>query len=613
MKTSLWAALAGLTLASSFAVADDCNPSSIRSCSLPFPSDIWAETDLTSPTGKRLNVPDAIFPDDVLADIPADDGLTPSAVFAGASGFSAATAALFEFYSPPVKALIPADGGDAVVAIDLTTGLRVPVRVQVSDYAQSDSVSEPSFVLEVYPRSRWEYGHEILIAITDSLPLMLPEPGLTSRLTVGDDYVPGLIATLTQNGINPLDVRNATRFTVRDRHEVVAPMKTAVEQVRDFDHPVRNLTVDHYAFDSLISAVVEGELQIHNYRQNEGQGLVDFAAEPLAQWVPFRLTLPQAARRGNAPVALYAHGLGEDKEGDLPVVGMNAELGIATFGIDFPNHGGRIEQDGGYVFDILTPGELAKPLGMVVEATIDFASAQRALETALADLDVVGPQMTSRWGGDYVPDGIPDLDVSRLFMEGTSLGGVLGSVYGSVGPDLSGAVYHVTGVGVSGILSQSILWDGAFKNLIPVNASGSEAVVLRSMMQQVLDPGDSVNYIDYFRYPEAGETSRPLMLTMGQGDSVVVNDSTHAAALLLDAPVVGTPLVLFDDVRYEDDYDDDGYGIRQYLPMYNFVPDSWDAYWLQMAADASAHMVMLRPKDQKDQQDFIRRFIFSDL
>ena len=611
MKLSLWAAAAGLSLCSSISFADDCNPSSVRSCALPFPSDVWATTDLMSPTGKRLTLPDSLLPQDVLADLPQDAGLSPSAIFADASGFSAATAALFEFYSPPVAALIPKDGGDAVIAIDLTTGQRVPVRVQVSDYAQSDSVSEASYVLEVYPRSRWEYGHEILVAVTDALPLLLPEPSLTLRLSAGDDYVPGLIATLTQNGINPLGVLNATRFTVRDRDEVVAPMKAAVEQVRDLDHPVRNLTVDHYAFDSLIAAVVEGELQIHNFRQNDGQGLVDFAAEPLAQWVPFRLTLPQASRRGNAPVALYAHGLGEDKEGDLPVVGLNAELGIATFGIDFPNHGGRTEQDGGYVFDILSPGELAKPLGMVVEATIDFASAQRALETALADLDVVGPQMTSRWGGDYVPDGIPDLDVSQLFMEGTSLGGVLGSVYGALGPNLSGAVYHVTGVGVSGILSQSILWDGAFNNLIPVNASGAEAVVLRSMMQQVLDPGDSVNYIDYFRYPAAGESARPLMLTMGQGDSVVVNDSTHAAALLLDAPVVGTPLVLFDDVRYEADYDEDGYGIRQYLPMYNYVPESWDAYWLQMAADASAHMVMLRPKDQKDQQDFIRRFILT--
>ena len=611
MKTSLVAAMASLALLSPFAAsASDCNPSSIRSCALPFPSDVWAETDLNSPTGKRLNVPDAILPADVLAGLPAADGLTPAGIFSGSSGYSAASAALFEFFSPPLSALLPEDGGEAVIAIDLTTGQRVPVRVQVSEYAQSDSVAEPSYVLEVYPRSRWEYGHEILVAVTDELLLLLPEPGLTARLTLGDDYVPGLMSTLTQNGINPLDVRNATRFTVRDRDEVVQPMLSAVEQVREYDHPVRNLTADHYIYDSLISAVVEGELLIHNFRRNDGQGLVDFDSEPLEQWVPFRLTLPQEARKGGAPVAIYAHGLGEDKEGDLPVVGLNAELGIATFGIDFPNHGERSEQDGGYIFDVLSPDQLAKPLGMVVEATIDFASMQRALETALADLDVVGPGRTSRWGGDYLPDGVADLDVSRLMMEGTSLGGVLGSVYGSIGPDLAGAVYHVTGVGVTSILSQSILWDGAFKDLLPTSATGAEALVMRSMMQQVLDPGDAVNYIDYFRYPQAGKVAKPLMLTMGQGDAVVVNDSTHAAALLLDAPVVGTPLVLFDDVRYESDYDADGYGIRQYLPVYNLVPQSWDAYWLQLAADASAHMIMLRPKDQKDQQDFIRRFIF---
>lgn len=605
-KTLLGASAALMTLlaAPSQAAILECNPTAWLTCGVPFPSDYWSVDDQTSPTGKRLSMNDGILRDVVLEELPAEDGFTPSQMFNGASGYSAASAVVFEFLSTPDPATLE----DAVRAIDLTTGLEVPVRAQVSEYAASDKVSFPSHVVEIFPLSRWEYGHEILVYVTDELELEYPETKLAARLLTANPYVFSMITTMTLKGINVTNVRNATRFTVRDRDEVVTPVKNAVAEMHERPHEVRDLQVIPKPFDQDIAALVLGELQVYNYRTNGGTGVVDFNAEPMVQWVPFRLTLPEAARAGGAPVSLYAHGLGLRKESDDIVSTMNAELGIATFAIDFPNHGDRAEADGGMIFAVLNTDELAKPVGMMIQDTMDFASAHATLKTALADLDVIGPATWRSFGG-MMPDGVPDINPDHVMMEGTSLGGVLGSVYGSLAPDLLGGVYHVTGVGVTSILSDSILWEPMFANLEPASATGAEALMLRGAIQQSLDYGDSINFIDYFRYPEIGENQRPLMLTMGAGDTIVTNDSTTAAAQLADLPIVGEVLVDLEGVRQETDFDEVGFGIRQYVPMYSNVPTEWDAVYLQNLSNASAHLIFERRADRADQQDFINRFI----
>ncbi|MFT4530614.1 MAG: hypothetical protein ACI9NA_000502 [Gammaproteobacteria bacterium] len=594
-----------------------CNPTSINTCTLPFPSNYWSEQDAGSPTGIRLRVADETIRPEILAQLPVQDGFSPAGLFDGDSGFSAGTPVVFEFNSEPDAASLPTDGGSAIIAIDMNTGEQLDIRTSISEYAKSDKVSAPANVIEVFPRARWEYGHDILVAVTNDLTLAEPELGITSTLMTTDAkafaYTSDLMAKLTANGINPLSVRNATTFTVRDRAEVVEPMFNTVNDVWNKEHPVRNLEMKYNFINPDIAGLLTGEVMVYSYRTNDGTGMVDFNAEPVAQWIDFRLTIPAASRDGGAaPVALYAHGLGLNKETDGIVSSMNAEIGVATYSISFPNHGDRNDADGGYVLSVLHPEDLPTVIGMVVHNAIDFASAHRALQTTLANIDFVGKKSWMSWYGNK-PDGIADIDPTRVMMQGTSLGGVLGAVYGAVSPDLKGSVYHVTGVGVMNILSGSILWESMFANLVPSEANGAEAVMLRDAIQQFVDYGDSVNYIDYFRHPSLGNDARPLMLTMGADDSIVTNDSTAAAARIGDLPVVGKSLVELSGARVEPDFDEDGYGIRQYKPLAGTVPVLWDGNLAETMSHASGHMIFLRKSDRFEQQDFIKRFIFKDL
>jgi hypothetical protein len=610
-------ACAILGLSASATANELCNPTSVGTCALPFPSSYWSEEDANSPTGLRLSISDDVISPEILAELPVQDGFSPAGLFNGDSGFSAGTPVIFEFNSTPDADTLTADGGSAIIAIDMNTGEQLEVRAQVSDYAQSDRVSSVSDVIEISPRSRWAYGHDILVAVTTDLELAEPELGILSKLVTTDSedfaYTSDLVAKLTANGINPLSVRNATTFKVRDRAEVVEPMFSAIDDVWDREHPVRNLDMTYNYVNRDIAGLLKGEVLVYNYRTNGGTGVVDFDAEPIEQWIEFRLTIPASSRDGGAaPVALYAHGLGANKETDTTVSKMNAEIGIATYSVGFPNHGDRTEFDGGYVMSILSPDQLSKTIGMVVHNAIDFASAHRALQTTLAEVDFVGPKSWRSWYGNKA-DGVADIDATRVMMQGTSLGGVLGSVYGATSPDLKGSVYHVTGIGVTSILSGSILWEAMFASLVPPSANGAEAVMLRSAIQQFLDSGDSINYMDYFRNPRIGNEARPLMLTMGAGDTIVTNDSTVAAAHIGDLPVVGESLTELNGVRVEADYDDGGYGIRQYKPVVGTVPLIWDGAFAEAASNASGHLIFTRASDRPDQQEFIKRFIFTDL
>ncbi|TVP53299.1 MAG: hypothetical protein EA349_14130 [Halomonadaceae bacterium] len=607
-NTKLTACLLPLALLAPPAMAGtDCHPLSLETCGLPFPSNHFAQPDATSPTGKRLQVSDNLLRQAVLDQLPAADGLTPEGIFNGDSGFSAASPVLFEFALDSQLAALPLHGGDLVQAYDLDSGERVPVRASISDYARNGNVSAPSQVLEVHPLSRWQFGHRILVLVSkELLPGNNQPPHFSEQLaaTTGSnaDYLNKVNNQLLQMGVSPAEVHSATVFTVRDRGEVDAPLRELVERTYNSSRSVRNLRVNYLPLSNGKVARVTGELRLDNYRTNNGTGVVDFSASPREQWASFRLTIPRAARQGGVPVVFYTHGLGGDKSMDALVADMNADLGMATYSVDFPNHGDRAEEDGGGVFANLSIDRLPVQIGMINQASIDFAAAQKTLQTELADLDVAGPPTWRYWTGQYA-DGVPDLDTSRIMMQGTSLGGVLGSTYAALSPQMDAAVFHVTGNGITSILSESILWNSAFSGLMPSAATGAEALLLRGAVQQELDHGDGINYVDLMREPSHGRNVRPLMIITGAGDTIVPNSSSVATALLADLPLVGNALYPMPGVRQQADYDPQGFGLRHYRPLVSYLGD---------LSDASSHGVFLRLSAVRDQKDWISRFFLQE-
>lgn len=584
-----------------------CNPLSTQTCVLPFPSNYVAKDDASSETQVRLEVSnDAIRPE-LLAQLPIDEGFSPEGIFNGASGFSAASMVVFEFPEKPKQAL-PIDGADSILAYDIDSGERIDIRVQWNKFASGKKVSSPSNVLMVNAVSRWPYGKKVLVVIKKDAGLIQETSFEDYRQGAMDngqktDYIDALANHIERAGLNTNDVLTATYFTVRARSEVLDPIRTAVDNAYYGNKTVRKMKVLYNPFSFFVHARITGEINTDNYRGNNGTTNVDFTKEPKEQWIPFVLTLPNAARMGGAPVALYAHGLGVFKESDVVVSETNASLGIATFSIDFPNHGARAKADGGLLLQNISPKNVPLQTGMVNQAPIDFAAAHSALNNSLSQLDVASKPSWFNWLG-WGADGRPDLNTDQIMMQGTSLGGVLGSAYAALSPNMKSAMFQVTGTGVSSILSESVLWDSMFHKLMPKVATGSEAVMLLSAMQQSLDFGDPINHVDLLRNPDRAHAPRPTFILTGAGDSLVGNNSSIAAAHLMELPLVGAKLYDMRGITRSDDFDD-GFGVKHYQPL------AQDWMVGPTLSKVTAHMSFLDLMSVHDQRQWIKRFFLA--
>jgi len=571
--------LVGLLLPAS-AYSAQCNPARLHHCAYPFPSDYFSVDDVTSATGRRLQVEDGLVTPAVMRQY--SSALQPSAVFNGASGFSAAMPVLFEWDAPWDSANLT----DAVVAIDLTTGERVPLRVTLSLPANSERISARNKrpVMEIRPRARWTFGHRYVVAATNALrsadgSAMPAVPGFARLLQQkGADYAlyASAISALSQQGISEQDLLIATVFTVRTEEEVVAPLLTHVDTAYRLEHPVRKLRVS-YPWMSVVGATVTGEVRLTSFRDDEGyMRASDHPGEDY--WAPFVLAIPRASKSTRAPVAIYGHGISINKESALGTVTLaNATHGVATFAIDQPNHGARQDQDGGYIFNLIRPRDVIRLLGIITQSPVDHVSAQKALETSLAGVDVFPESAYA----DVFPwavfrgDGVADLDVSKIYYQGTSMGGVLGLAYIAVTPGpLQGAYLQVPGIGVSDILGKSILWESqqfepvlpGFENFMPLGISGEEAALLFASVQQKLDYGDAVNFVHHLQQPFVGRQPVPVALQYGLDDGIVPNAATESLLLLADIPLVGPVLRDVPGVR-QAAWRENGNGALQVQPL----------------------------------------------
>ncbi len=602
----LWST-SGVAQGSDFFELDSpCNPISLSTCALPLPSDVYTIPDNNSPTGRIIQYPEGAIRDELFEQLPVT--LTPQKVFNGSSGYSAATTVLFELDSPPDLSTLPADGGEAVVAFNLDTGERVPIRAQINEYARSRHVSKPSQVVEIYPRSRWQFANRYVVFVTDHLK---PEQG--NRFTISDGFAQAISADqsklsqyyepilqyIESRGYSRHNLISATFFTVRDESEVTNRLLTLGEYTYQQDHPIRNLHVIHKVF-GYVSTIVTGEVLVYNFRDEYG-GMIWDTDAARENWIKFTLTLPRAARKGPVPVSIFSHGLGMLKETGNKVALSNARMGIATIAIDHPNHGSRIGQDGGFAMFKMQTRYVPLQVGMISQSPVDHMSLLKALKTSIGTIDVLPRRF---WSPLYTRDihsgdGIADLDLTRIFYQGISLGGVLGSSFLSIAPDIKGAFLKVPGIGITNILSGSALWDPFFSRMVPDIADGAEALLLKGALQHELDYADAINFVHYIRNPKGIASSKPVALVAGKDDGVVPNFSTVALAELVQIPLVGEQYFPMPGTTHADDFVE-GFGAIQYQKDQGKLNDFWYGIKVHFGSEDGR------------QQEWIERFILED-
>ncbi|PTL83274.1 hypothetical protein [Vitiosangium sp. GDMCC 1.1324] len=154
---------------------------------------------------------------------------------------------------------------------------------------------------------------------------------------------------------------------------------------------------------------------------------------------------------------------------------------------------------------------------------IDLAQVVRVLKG-----DAIDEQLTAL--------GAPTLDGTRIDYVGGSLGGILGTLYTSVSPDVHRAVLNVPGGRLTQLLDEatasdfvnirSILYSTLASKQMPQGSPAFDTFVRSA--QWILDPGDPVNYSWYVSNGAGIPADREALVQYITRDKVVPNSSTLA-------------------------------------------------------------------------------------
>jgi hypothetical protein len=559
-----------------------CHPFSIHTCTLPFPSNFYSQSDNESITGKRVDLKGSLLSPEVENKMA---NLSSQLSFQSATGFSAAGPIMIELSADFDESSLPIDGGLTVQVFNQETGLAHPIRTQKYHYAENDRFEKSAHIIEIFPRARFEFGQTYTAVVSKQLLTQAGQafptaPGVMQLIDQSADW-PGAqsmaeaLIQLEQFGLIQDQIVSFVEFTVASEQSTTDSLYKLVDKVNQQEHPVRDINTTQINIWPY-AASITGQVLLTDFRDESGRINYDKDYQGKPYWADFILMIPMASKHGKAPIAIYGHGVGVVKETMLLTVGhTNAKSGIATIAIDQPNHGSRSAQDGGNVFDILNPERFTRLSGMVVQSTLDMNSLMMAIKTSMSELDVA-PSGSEWWHRFWYSGGfdVPDIDIDNIHYQGTSMGGVLGTSFVATAVDLKSAFLQVSGVGISNILAHSMLFETfGFENLIPENASAGEAALFIQMLQQEFNRGDAINFAHYIKHPIHGRAAKKLAVQYGLGDEVVYNPATEALAEIVDLPLIVPSIEDIPQLRTSAYYED-GYGLVQnkhLLPSYGLL------------------------------------------
>jgi hypothetical protein len=528
----------------------------VRSCALPYPSDEFSVADPSTSTGRRLEVPrEGLVPAAALRQLGPGAGL--DSAFGGGDagikdGYSALSPVIFEVDQSIRSNAVPEDGGEVVKVYDTATGASVPVRVELPFDAALRGA--PRTIVMAWPRLRWEHGHTY-VARMAKVPGEIVTPSPAQAMGWSTPWVEALRASLAQvDDRDWTELLSATRFTVGSRANAIGGLEHMAEVAASEEHPVRNLVSHPPVLVEGTSAMISGEVAISDFRDVDG--VVWPWRAPQRRWVPFLLMVPERpATDHGAPVSIYGHGLVINKESMLLVAAMNARKGVATLGIDVPNHGWR-SREGGYLLELATPRRLGRLVNMPLQGIVDHVSLVGALQHHLASVDL------APWSPLGPPgDGVADLDPSVLLYEGTSMGAVLGAAEVALIPEIDAAYLQVPGAGVADIIMHSLLWV-VFSSVVPHGAAAGDAAALMGAATMLLDPTDSTYVLDGL-----AASRRPVFVQLGVGDAIVPTPTSERFVHLLGLPRVGPALSDITAAQAGDAIPPDGRGFVEVWSM----------------------------------------------
>lgn len=568
-----------------------CEQLDPRACLLPFPSDHFTNFDVSTETGRRLDLPLGSMPanKDGVRISPADqnraDGFSPGSALL----FHAPTADLERSGAAPITDIGSSlDPDSAVVIINTSTGERHPHWVELNSLA-SDPADKVTYIrpaVNFDEADRYVVGIRNLVdadgvrlesspafaALRDGTPA--PSAGVEARRQRMNNEV---IGVLENAGIERDDLYLAWDFTVASPRSLAGRLLTMRDETfgaLGANAPSFSITpksagqcpglsgsqlaacANPYVNPSSNVRKVEGRLTVRNYLQGSGASGTRFesfsadglpvrnARTPNLQ-VPFWCAIPDTATPQNkAKLVLLGHGLfGTAAEiktsGSLDWVATESNAvvcGVDLWGLTSS--------------DIVTVG--TQLLNLSNFRSIPDRGQQALLATLVLGRALKHPQGLGT-NANFQIGGQSILDANQIYYAGLSMGGIMGGALMGVAQDFDRALLGVPGMNYSTLLERSAL--GAIASAV-FNTAYRRPIdrpVALGLMQLLWDRSEANGYAHHVTgdtYGEGGEVltdfgatpAKDLLVFMAYADEAVPNIATEVMARTMGIGVRGPVL-----------------------------------------------------------------------
>lgn len=555
------AALAGggCSNVTSLSIEPQCNPLGDGHCMTPWPSSVFETDDASTPTGRRLAIPEGTLPSNtggVSAD-PAGwniaDGFSPAAPIAMAwrSGVSP-------------DGLPPADDFDLSLAadsptvlLDMTTGERVAhyaeVDAQAADHPESQA-------LLLRPAARLIGGHRYAVAITtrvharDGSPLAVPAGFAALRDHKDTDHAlleamrprfGEVLDALDAAGFPAADLVVAWDFTVASddfvHRDLIAARDRALLALAD--HPIDFAITDDAPIGDgqvirrKLTGTLDAPLVLTQGGAAEAGTRVarDAAGLPVVQGfyqIPFTAIVPACAYTAALPVpmVIYGHGLlgsAAETAGGVQQT-TAAELCAVFVGTDLR---GMSEIDIAAVARALSDISRADEVMEVIEqGIVNHVTLVRAMRTSFAQRLFVDP--------DHPDHAL--VDPALVYYYGLSQGGIFGTTVMAYEPTVTRGVLGVAAANYSTLLERSTDW-GLYRRVLaasyPDPLDITMAVGLFQMRWDKVEGSGVANSV--LTGAATHVPAKQILVQIALGDEQVANVGSYWLARTMGLPVLG--------------------------------------------------------------------------
>jgi hypothetical protein len=621
MRKATLAALAALLVLAPTATAQRraataCDPFASRACLMPFPNDMnLTVRDGKSPTGRRVHLPAAAMPANkagrriAVAQYNRQDGFSPGQTIVVRVPRLTTAKAFTRSKLVPLS-----DLGRAFAKRSGLVVINARTRQRQLVYAELDANATRAGdrMLLIHPGENFDEGARYIVALrglrTASGKRIRASKGFRAlKRGAGPKRLRaryrGIFKTLRRAGVAKGKLTLAWDFTVASERGLTARMlhirDDAFAQLGDRNladgriegrAPAYTITKVTENPDPRILRRISGTFTVPCYLDKPGcppgaafnytSGAKDALPAQIAgntQTANFECAIPNAATRAPAHAALYGHGLlgGPNQIDETNIRDMSAEHDFAFCATAWSGMSAE---------DIPNAVKLLGDLSHF--ETLADRNQQGFLNQLYLGRLLIHPQ-----GLTANPAFAGLVDPSRLYYDGNSQGGILGTALTALAPDFDRAVLGVPGINFSVLLTRSSNWDtyGAVFN--PAYPRQSERPLALALINLLWDRGEGDGWAHHVTTDPPADTPRHRVLlhasvgdwqvTTYQADVLAraIGASAHKPAYapgrsLERVPVYGIPAITRDPFAGSAIvYWDNGPAHNGTAPLANIAPD----------------------------------------